>query len=87
MHPNNLVMTLMGAGFLWVGWYRFNTGSTVQSGLDTPRVLIMTQISASSGALTWLFIEPFRFKRATSLGFASGVLTGLVVITPAAGVV
>jgi len=87
MHPNNLVMTMMGAGLLWVGWYGFNAGSTVQSGLDTARALTMTQISAASGALTWLIIEAITFKKATSLGFVSGILAGLVVITPAAGVV
>ena len=85
--PNNLVMTLMGAGLLWVGWFGFNAGSTLQSGLDTARALTMTQISAASGALTWLTIEALYFKKASALGFASGILAGLVVITPAAGVV
>ena len=87
MHPNNLVMTLMGAGLLWVGWFGFNAGSTVQSGLDTARALTMTQVSAASGALTWIIIEAIVFRKATSLGFVSGILAGLVVITPAAGVV
>ncbi len=87
MRPHNLVMTLMGAGLLWVGWFGFNAGSTVHSGLDTARALTMTQISAASGALTWAVIELFMFKKATSLGFVSGILAGLVAITPAAGVV
>jgi len=87
MQPNNLVMTLMGAGLLWVGWFGFNAGSTVQSGLDTARALTMTQGSAASGALTWITIEALTFRKATSLGFASGILAGLVAITPAAGVV
>ena len=87
MRPNNLVMTLMGAGLLWVGWFGFNAGSTVHSGLDTARALTMTQISAASGALTWVIIESFIFRKATSLGFVSGILAGLVAITPAAGVV
>ncbi|MFT5473361.1 MAG: Amt family ammonium transporter [Kiritimatiellia bacterium] len=87
MHPNNLVMTLMGAGLLWVGWFGFNAGSTVSSGMDTARALTMTQISAASGAFTWMMIEAIKFKKVTSLGFASGILAGLVVITPAAGVV
>ena len=87
MLPNNLVMTLMGAGLLWVGWFGFNAGSTLQSGLDTARALTMTQISAASGALTWLVIEALYFKKASALGFASGILAGLVVITPAAAVV
>jgi len=87
MQPNNLVMTLMGAGLLWVGWFGFNAGSTVQSGLDTARALTMTQVSAASGALAWIVIEAVVFRKATSLGFVSGILAGLVVITPAAGVV
>jgi Amt family ammonium transporter len=87
MNPNNLVMTMMGAGLLWVGWFGFNAGSTVQSGLDTARALTMTQVSAASGALTWMLIEAVAFRKVTSLGFVSGILAGLVVITPAAGVV
>jgi len=87
MAPNNLVMTMMGAGLLWVGWFGFNAGSTVQSGLETARALTMTQVSAASGALTWMIIEAFVFRKVTSLGFVSGILAGLVAITPAAGVV
>lgn len=87
MHPNNLVMTMMGAGLLWVGWFGFNAGSTIQSGLDTARALTMTQVSAASGALTWMVIEAIMFRKVSSLGFVSGILAGLVVITPAAGVV
>lgn len=87
MAPNNLVMTMMGAGLLWVGWFGFNAGSTVQSGLDTARALTMTQVSAATGALTWMLIEAISFRKVTSLGFVSGILAGLVVITPAAGVV
>ncbi len=87
MAPNNLVMTMMGAGLLWVGWFGFNAGSTVQSGLATARALTMTQVSAASGALTWMIIEALTFRKVTSLGFVSGILAGLVAITPAAGVV
>jgi Amt family ammonium transporter len=87
MMPNNMVMTMMGAGLLWVGWFGFNAGSTVHSGLDTARALTMTQVSAASGALMWVIIESIVYKKITSLGFVSGILAGLVVITPAAGVV
>lgn len=87
MHPNNLVLTMIGAGLLWVGWFGFNAGSTVQSGLDTARALTMTQVSAATGALTWMIIESIKFGKVTSLGFCSGILAGLVAITPAAGVV
>lgn len=85
MHPNNLVMTLMGAGLLWVGWFGFNAGSSVSSGLQTAQALTVTQVAAASGALSWLVIEGIVYKKATSLGFVSGILAGLVAITPAAG--
>lgn len=87
MNPNNLVMTLIGAGLLWVGWFGFNAGSAVASDLDTGRALTVTQIAAASGAMAWLVIESILYKKATSLGVASGILAGLVAITPAAGVV
>lgn len=87
MNPNNLVMTLMGAGLLWVGWFGFNAGSSVSSSLDTARALTVTQVAAASGALAWMLIEGIGHKKATSLGFVSGMLAGLVAITPAAGVV
>ncbi len=85
MHPNNLVMTLMGAGLLWVGWFGFNAGSSEASGLVTAQALTVTQISAAAGALTWIAIEGVHLKKATSLGLVSGILAGLVAITPAAG--
>ena len=87
MHPNNLVLTLLGAGLLWVGWFGFNAGSSVNSGLDTARALTVTQVAGASGALMWMIIEAIKHGKATSLGLASGILAGLVVITPAAGVV
>jgi Amt family ammonium transporter len=87
MHPNNLVMTLIGAGLLWVGWFGFNAGSAVASNLDTARALAVTQIAAATGAFTWMIIEVIQHGKATSLGVASGILAGLVAITPAAGVV
>jgi len=87
MHPNNLVMTLIGAGLLWVGWFGFNAGSAVASDLDTGRALTVTQIAAAAGAFTWMMIEAVLYKKATSLGVVSGILAGLVAITPAAGVV
>ncbi|MCB9689522.1 MAG: ammonium transporter [Alphaproteobacteria bacterium] len=85
MRPNNLVMTLMGAGLLWVGWFGFNAGSAVSSGLKTAQALTMTQIAAATGAMTWMVLEGLVHRKATSLGLVSGILAGLVVITPAAG--
>jgi len=87
MHPNNLVMTLIGAGLLWVGWFGFNAGSAVASDLDTARALTVTQIAAASGAFAWIIIEAVLYNKATSLGMVSGIISGLVAITPAAGVV
>jgi Amt family ammonium transporter len=87
MHPNNLVMTLMGVGLLWVGWFGFNAGSSLTSGLKTAQALTVTQVAAAAGALAWMCIEAVHHRKATSLGIASGILAGLVVITPAAGVV
>ncbi len=87
MHPNSLVLTLLGAGLLWVGWFGFNAGSSVASNLQTAQALTVTQIAASAGALAWILIEALHHGKATSLGLASGILAGLVVITPAAGVV
>jgi Amt family ammonium transporter len=87
MHPNNLVMTLMGAGLLWVGWFGFNAGSSVASGLVTAQALAVTQVAAAAGALSWMVLEGVLHKKVTTLGFVSGVLAGLVAITPAAGAV
>lgn len=87
MQPNNLVMTMMGAGLLWVGWFGFNAGSSVASNLDTARALTVTQVAAASGAVSWMVLEALKHGKATSLGLASGILAGLVAITPAAGVV
>lgn len=85
MHPNNLVMTLLGAGLLWVGWFGFNAGSSISSGLKTAQALTVTQAAAATGALTWLVIETIHLRKATTLGLVSGILAGLVAITPAAG--
>ncbi len=87
MHPNNLVMTLMGVGLLWVGWFGFNAGSSLASTVKTAQALTVTQVAAAAGALAWICIEAVQHRKATSLGIASGILAGLVVITPAAGVV
>ncbi|MBN2375919.1 MAG: ammonium transporter [Sedimentisphaerales bacterium] len=87
MPPSNLVMTVIGAGLLWVGWFGFNAGSSVASSLSTAQALTATQAAAAAGALTWMLIESWHQGKATALGFASGVLAGLVAVTPAAGVV
>ncbi len=87
IRPNNLVITMLGAGLLWVGWFGFNAGSSISSGLSTAQALTATQVAAASGALAWIIIESIHQGKATALGFASGILAGLVAVTPAAGTV
>jgi len=87
IRPNNLVITMLGAGLLWVGWFGFNAGSSISSGLITSQALTATQVAAASGALAWILMESLHQGKATALGFASGILAGLVAVTPAAGVV
>jgi ammonium transporter, Amt family len=87
IRPNNLVITMLGAGLLWVGWFGFNAGSSVSSGLSTAQALAATQVAAAAGALSWVIIESLHQGKSTALGFASGILAGLVAVTPAAGVV
>jgi len=70
-----------------VGWFGFNAGSSLSSGVKTAQALTATQAAAAAGALAWICIEAVQHRKATSLGIASGILAGLVVITPAAGVV
>ncbi|MFQ3580020.1 MAG: ammonium transporter [Bacteroidales bacterium] len=87
MPPSNIVMTLMGAGLLWVGWFGFNAGSSIDAGLVTAQALTATQAAAAAGAITYIFIEALVHGKTTAVGFASGILAGLVAVTPAAGVV
>jgi Amt family ammonium transporter len=87
IRPNNMVITMLGAGLLWVGWFGFNAGSSISSGLSTAQALTATQAAAASGALAWMLIEGFHQGKSTALGFVSGILAGLVAVTPAAGVV
>jgi ammonium transporter, Amt family len=87
IRPNNMVIVMLGAGLLWVGWFGFNAGSSVSSGLSTAQALVATQAAAAAGALVWIIIEWVHQGKATALGFASGILAGLVAVTPAAGVV
>jgi len=87
IRPNNMVIVMLGAGLLWVGWFGFNAGSSISSGLSTAQALVATQVAAAAGALVWIVIEWVHQGKATALGFASGILAGLVAVTPAAGVV
>jgi ammonium transporter, Amt family len=85
--PHNLTMTVLGAGLLWFGWFGFNAGSAVTSGALASLALVNTQIGAAAGALAWGLVDMIRVGKVTALGIASGVVAGLVGITPAAGFV
>jgi ammonium transporter, Amt family len=84
--PHDLTMTVVGAGILWFGWFGFNAGGAGATG-TAALALVNTHIAAAAGALVWVIVEGMRIKKATMLGFASGLVAGLVAITPAAGYV
>ena len=99
--PHNLTLTMLGAGLLWVGWYGFNVGSIVLSAeslkdgdalqaqffSETGRTFTNTTLATMAAMLAWLLVERLIHKKATSLGAASGIVAGLVAITPACGAV
>ncbi len=85
--PHNLTMTLTGAGILWFGWFGFNAGSALGASPLAALSFVTTHLGASGGALGWLFIEWRHRGKPTALGVASGLVAGLVAITPAAGFV
>jgi Amt family ammonium transporter len=83
--PHNVTMTVTGAGLLWFGWFGFNGGSALASNGLAALAFANTHLAAAAGALTWGLVEAIRFKKVTMLGVASGLVAGLVGITPAAG--
>ncbi|MBS1119837.1 MAG: ammonia channel protein [Deltaproteobacteria bacterium] len=85
--PHDLTMTVIGAGILWFGWFGFNGGSAMGANGLAARALVNTHVAAAAGALAWVLFEGLRIKKVTMLGFASGLVAGLVAITPAAGFV
>jgi Amt family ammonium transporter len=85
--PHNLTMTLLGAGLLWFGWFGFNAGSALGSNGLAVLALVNTHLAAAAGAFSWAAIEWLRHGKPSSLGVASGLVAGLVAITPAAGFV
>ncbi|MFA6573795.1 MAG: ammonium transporter [Nocardioides sp.] len=91
MRPHNLTLTMLGAGLLWFGWYGFNVGSIVIVDQDITaemgRTFANTTLATMAAILGWLLIERLLHGKATSLGAASGIVAGLVAITPAAGAV
>ncbi len=85
--PHDLTMTLTGAGLLWFGWFGFNAGSALASGQLAALAFVTTHLGAAGGAIGWLAIEWRHRGKPTALGVASGLVAGLVAITPAAGYV
>ncbi len=87
MRPHSLPMMLMGAALLWFGWFGFNGGSALGANNLAAYAFVNTNLAASTGLLMWMLVERLRFGKPTTLGAASGAVSGLVAITPAAGFV
>ncbi|WP_085678423.1 MULTISPECIES: ammonium transporter [unclassified Pseudomonas] len=87
MAPHNLGYTLMGAAMLWIGWFGFNAGSAAAANGTAGMAMLVTQIATAAAALGWMFAEWIFHGKPSALGIASGVVAGLVAITPAAGTV
>ncbi len=85
--PHNLPMVLTGAGLLWFGWFGFNAGSALAAGETAVLAMVNTHVAAAGGMVSWLIVERVMHDKATALGAASGLVAGLVVITPCAGFV
>ncbi|WP_442909768.1 ammonium transporter [Hyphomicrobium sp.] len=85
--PHNLVLTLIGASLLWVGWYGFNAGSAVAANESAAMVALNTQVATAAAALAWMVVEWVVHRKPTVLGVTSGAIAGLVAITPACGFV
>jgi Amt family ammonium transporter len=87
MSPHNLVLSVIGASLLWVGWFGFNAGSAVTAGYNAGMAAAATQIATAAAALGWMFAEWLIAKKPSVLGMISGAVAGLVAITPASGFV
>jgi len=87
MKPSNLVLTMVGAAMLWVGWFGFNAGSQLAADGVAGMAMLVTQVATAAAALTWMLLEWLRYGKPSALGVVSGAVAGLVAITPAAGFV
>ncbi len=85
MAPHSLTMTFIGTGLLWVGWFGFNAGSALEADGFAALAMINTFVATAAGGLFWMLTERLRGKKGSALGFCSGVIAGLVAVTPAAG--
>lgn len=87
MPPHNRTMVMIGASMLWVGWFGFNAGSAIAADESAGMAMLVTHISAATGALTWVAVEWIKSGKATMIGIATGMVAGLATITPASGTV
>src|SRR5437763_9931055 len=87
MAPHNLVLSVVGASLLWVGWFGFNAGSAAAANGNAGMAMAVTQIATAAAALTWMFVEWAIKGKPSVLGIISGAVAGLVAITPASGFV
>ncbi len=85
MQPHSLTLTMVGAGLLWVGWFGFNAGSNLEANGYAGLALINTLVATAAAGISWLIVEQVTRGKASGLGLASGIVAGLVAITPAAG--
>lgn len=85
MPPHSLTLTMVGTGLLWVGWFGFNAGSALEADAFAGLAMINTFVATAAAALTWMVIERLAGHKGSALGFCSGVIAGLVAVTPAAG--
>jgi len=87
MPPHSVVLSVIGAAMLWVGWFGFNAGSALSAGPLASLAFVNTHLAASAGALAWAMVEWLKNGKPTVLGAISGAVAGLVAITPASGYV
>jgi Amt family ammonium transporter len=87
MPPHNLVLSLIGASLLWVGWFGFNAGSALGANDSAAMAMVTTQIATAAAGIAWLLVEWIVHKKPSVLGVLSGAVAGLVAITPACGFV
>jgi Amt family ammonium transporter len=85
--PHNMVLTMIGASLLWVGWFGFNAGSAVSAGMQAGMAMAVTHIATATAGFTWMLVEWFLRGKPTVIGICSGAVAGLVAITPASGFV
>ncbi len=87
MVPHNLMLTVLGAGLLWAGWFGFNAGSAFEAGPRAAGALLATQVAACAGAMVWGYSEYLRRGQWSVLGMMTGAIAGLIAVTPASGFV